>query len=330
MACTHGDLFCRECALANILAQKKEIKRLDKVREAEARDRDEEAGRQDAEEQERAVREFEMTQRGLDVAGRKLGEKKPPKKTRDTTTTADTIVEEETRNGNGVTGTKRKFELDDQELSRIASQDRAKARKALDDEKAAKPKLASFWVPSITPSSNTKDTLHDITKKAKTAPTCPASPEDRPHAYSLHTLVTVCFTEEEEDEGGVAQPKNGKSRKKMQRVCPSCKKALSNSSRAMLARPCGHVLCRNCVDRFMRPSGHHDPHAEDVDPEGLRCYVCDADLVDRGTGEGGEKKIKKKEKERVKPGLVELRSEGTGFSAGGANQVQKSGVAFQC
>ncbi|KAK8111553.1 ENOS interacting protein [Apiospora kogelbergensis] len=322
VACTHGDLFCRECALANILAQKKEIKRLDKVREAEARDRDEEAGRQDAEEQERAVREFEMTQRGLD--------KKPPKKTRDTTTTADTIVEEETRNGNGVTGTKRKFELDDQELSRIASQDRAKARKALDDEKAAKPKLASFWVPSITPSSNTKDTLHDITKKAKTAPTCPASPEDRPHAYSLHTLVTVCFTEEEEDEGGVAQPKNGKSRKKMQRVCPSCKKALSNSSRAMLARPCGHVLCRNCVDRFMRPSGHHDPHAEDVDPEGLRCYVCDADLVDRGTGEGGEKKIKKKEKERVKPGLVELRSEGTGFSAGGANQVQKSGVAFQC
>ncbi|KAK6834274.1 hypothetical protein PG990_000903 [Apiospora arundinis] len=329
VACTHGDLFCRECALSNILAQKKEIKRLEKVREAEARDREEETGRQEAEEKERAVREFEMTQRGLDVAGRKLGEKKQPKKVQDTASDNTTKAEEPYNHTNGLTGTKRKFELDDQELSRIASEDRAKARKALDDEKAAKPKLASFWVPSITPSSNTKDTLHDITKKAKTVPTCPASPEDRPHAYSLHTLVTVCFTEEEEDEGGVAQPKNGKSRKKMQRVCPSCKKALSNSSRAMLARPCGHVLCRNCVNRFMRPSGHHDPHAENVDPEGLRCYVCEADLVDRGAG-NGEKKNKKKEKERIAPGLVELRSEGTGFSAGGANQVQKSGVAFQC
>ncbi|KAK8066077.1 E3 ubiquitin-protein ligase [Apiospora hydei] len=324
VACTHGDLFCRECALSNILAQKKEIKRLDKLREAEARDRDEDTARQKAEEQERAVREFEMTQRGLDVAGRKLGEKKK-KPTQDTTTVPDTIPEE-TRSSNGTTGTKRKFELDDQELSRIASEDRAKARKALEDEKAAKPKLASFWVPSITPTSNTKDTLHEVTKKAKTTPTCPASPEDKPHTYSLHTLVAVHFTEEEEEGNGPAQ-KTGKS-KKMQRVCPSCKKALSNSSRAMLARPCGHVLCRNCVDRFMRPSGHHDPHAEEVDPEGLRCYVCETDLVDRG--DEGATKNKKKEKERIRPGLVELRSEGTGFSAGGANQVQKSGVAFQC
>ncbi|KAK7966987.1 Nitric oxide synthase-interacting protein-like protein [Apiospora aurea] len=324
VACTHGDLFCRECVLSNILAQRKEIKRLDKLREAEARDRDEDTARQEAEEHERAVREFEMTQRGLDVAGRKLGEKKK-KPTQDTTTIPDTIPEE-TRSSNGTTGTKRKFELDDQELSRIASEDRAKARKALEDEKAAKPKLASFWVPSITPTSNTKDTLHEVTKKAKTTPTCPASPEDKPHTYSLHTLVAVHFTEEEEEGNGTAQ-KAGKS-KKMQRVCPSCKKALSNSSRAMLARPCGHVLCRNCVDRFMRPSGHHDPHAEGVDPEGLRCYVCETDLVDRG--DEGATKSKKKEKERIKPGLVELRSEGTGFSAGGANQVQKSGVAFQC
>ncbi|KAK8058957.1 hypothetical protein PG994_009405 [Apiospora phragmitis] len=328
VACTHGDLFCRECALSNILAQKKEIKRLEKVREAEARDRGEDAARQEAEEKERAVRAFEMTQMGLDVAGRKLGETKQKKPAaQDATTVSDTIPEE-ARNGNGATGTKRKFELDDQELSRIASEDRAKARKALEDEKAAKPKLASFWVPSITPTSNTKDTLHEVTKKAKTTPTCPASSEDKPHTYGLHTLVAVHFTEEEEEGNGTAQ-KSGKS-KKMQRVCPSCKKALSNSSRAMLARPCGHVLCRNCVDRFMRPSGHHDPHAEEVDPEGLRCYVCETDLVDRGAGNDGATKNKKKEKERIKPGLIELRSEGTGFSAGGANQVQKSGVAFQC
>lgn len=244
---------------------------------------------------------------------------------------------------------KRKFEMDDEELLRIAAADRAKARKALEDDekKAAEAKLPSFWVPSITPSSNKNTELHKIAKKAKTVPVCPASPADRPHAYSLATLVGVCFSEEDED-GAAAAAAGGKSTAaRRARVCPACKKVLSNASKAVLARPCGHVLCKNCVDRFMRPSGHHDPHAHDgpdaLDPDALRCYVCDADLVDRGGGgpaggdhgkqqqrEDGKKKKKDKDKDRIKPGLVELRSEGTGFSAGGANQISKSGVAFQC
>lgn len=308
VSCTHGDVFCRECALNNILAQKKEIKRLEKVREQEAKDKDEDEARRDAEAREREVREFERTLTGIASSATVNGRKGVDVDTK------STAVDE---SGPARSG-KRKFEMDDDELSRIAAGDRAKARKALDDEKAAKPKLPSFWTPSITPSSNTKDALHDIVKKTKTAPTCPASQEDNPHTYSLATLVAVHFTEDEDD----------KSRRK-QRVCPSCKKVLSNASKAMLAKPCGHVICRNCVDKFMRPTGHHDPHAEEFDPEGLRCYVCDADLVDKPSKDKGVKS-KKKDKEKIKSGLVELRSEGTGFSAGGVNQVQKIGVAFQC
>lgn len=175
--------------------------------------------------------------------------------------------------------------------------------------------LPSFWTPSVTPSSNRNNVLHDIKKKTKTQPVCPASPEDKPHYYSLHTLITVNFGEEKDDKT-----------KKVNRICPACKKVLSNSSKAMLAKPCGHVLCGSCVSTFMKPTGHHDPHAPDVDPDAVRCYVCEADLTD---ARGADKK-EKEGKEKIRPGLVEIRREGTGFSAGGTNQVQKHGVSFQC
>jgi len=145
--------------------------------------------------------------------------------------------------------------------------------------------------------------LHEVKKKVKTQPVCPASAEDKPHYYSLHTLITVNFTEETDS-----------STKKTQRICPACKKGLSNSSRATLAKPCGHVLCKSCVDQFMKPSGD----------EPVRCYVCEADLTEK------KESAKKEGKEKIRPGLVELRREGTGFSAGGSNQVKKDAVTFRC
>lgn len=79
----------------------------------------------------------------------------------------------------------------------------------------------------------------------------------------------------------------------------------------------------------MKPSGRADPHAdpEDADdPSAVRCYVCDADVTERLP----KKKNEKKDKEKIRPGLVELKSDGTGFSAGGVNEVKKSNTAFRC
>lgn len=300
VACPDGDIFCRECALNNILAQKKDIKRLDKAREHEDREAAESKTRQDEEAQARAVKEFELTQAGFDVAGSKVGS-----------------GSEITPSREAKSGEKRKFWLDEDEVLRNAEDDRAKARKAIESEKSAKPTLPSFWVPSVTPISNSKDKLHEVKKKAKTTPICPSSQEKTPHPYSLHTLVTINFAEEESE-----------GTKTKTRICPSCKKGLTNSSKAMLAKPCGHVICKACASQFMKPSGH-DPHADPADAKHantIRCYVCDENVTEKPAKKGGGKK----EKEKIRPGVVELKSDGTGFSANGTNEVKRSGNAFQC
>ncbi|CZT48759.1 related to RING finger domain protein [Rhynchosporium secalis] len=314
VSCLHGDIFCRECALSNILSQKKEIKRLEKTKQKDNQEADGDRAREDAEAKERAVQDFERIQMGLEakmkgsssdqkIVGREAGK---------------IIVDEDVAGGKR--GEKRKFELDEDELLRIARDERTKARKAIDDEKASKTTLPSFWVPSITPSSNTHNTLHDVVKKAKLSPVCPASQADKPHNYALHTLIEVAFTEEKDE-----------SKKTSQRICPSCKKALSNTSKAMLAKPCGHVLCKSCVTKFMTPTGVHDPHAPDVDQSLVSCYVCEADLTERKTkASKAANESGKAEKDKVKPGLVEIKCEGTGFASGGTNVVDRLGISFQC
>ncbi|KAI9837717.1 MAG: hypothetical protein M1819_006650 [Sarea resinae] len=351
VACaTNGDIFCRECAVSNLLAQRKEIKRLEK--EAERKKAEEaEADKVDEEEAaRRALDEFERVQMGLEVSlgkGKRVVGREGGK----------VVVEEIEEEGNeaGKRGTKRKFELDEDELLRIAREERGKARKALDEEKneATRTSLPSFWVPSLTPT--TSNTNKPASEKQKLHPTCPGSTATNPHAYSLKTLVTVHFTEEKD-------PKTGEP---TARICPSCRKTLSNSSKAMLAKPCGHVLCKPCVTQFMTPPSHnphdpHDPHTSSsssspsnpshspLPPPPLRCYVCAADLSSgrksssnpnpKDTNPQNAETVtsiekdqgKQKEKEHIKPGLVELSTEGTGFAGGGKNMIKRQGVAFQC
>lgn len=78
----------------------------------------------------------------------------------------------------------------------------------------------------------------------------------------------------------------------------------------------------------MTPSGVHDPHAPEKDKDAVACFVCEADLTEKKDVKGKGKE--KEGKEKIKPGLVEIKSEGTGFASGGQATVEKNGTAFQC
>lgn len=307
--------------MSNLLAQRKEIKRLEKVASRRREEEEDQRARDEEETRQRAVAEFEAVQMGLEVkigrGGKVIGREK-----------GKVLIEQDAGDETKSLGSsepssrgqKRKFEIDEEELKRIALEERSRAKLALEEEKqAAKPHLPSFWVPGKTPDQNyaREDT-------SKQNPICPASSSASPHALSLKTLVSVHFNTEKSSQT---------DKDKAAITCPSCNKTLTNSTKAMLAIPCGHVLCKPCVDRFMKPDlrHHRDAHDDGPEPESIHCYVCDADLSG-ATGKGKDKDGKKSKKDKdkgVKPGLVEIRSEGTGFASGGKAVVKRDGVAFQ-
>lgn len=135
VACSHGDIFCRECALSNILAQKKEIKRNERARELEAQQELEDQARQDLEAQERAIKEFELTQAGLSIKRAPSANNKPENGKADLATSPGNDKQED-KNGDAKPNQKRKFSLDADEIARIAAEERAKLRKTIEEEKA--------------------------------------------------------------------------------------------------------------------------------------------------------------------------------------------------
>ncbi|KAF8466639.1 hypothetical protein BDZ91DRAFT_772070 [Kalaharituber pfeilii] len=314
VACeSHAHIFCRECAMENLLTQRKEIKRLQKELELRIKEDEEQRAREEEEAKQRAIRDFELLQMGLElrnsnkqtgpnveqkIVGRENGK---------------LIMEELVTEGEaGEKGKKRKFELDEEELLRIAREERQRKKIEITEEKkaASAAKLPSFWVPSLTPSVVNSEAPQ---KELKLKPVCPASDKNHIHYFALRTLVTVNFTEETADKNKHGEP---------QRSCPACKRVLNNASKAMLAKPCGHVICKPCVEKFMQLKD--DPH--DNSEKGVRCYVCDADLADKKKGSK-----KDNDKEKIRPGLVLIQSDGTGFTAGGGIvTTEKQGIAFQC
>ena len=92
------------------------MKKEDERRQREAEEEELDRG---AEERERAIEQFEKTMIGLEGGAKKNGK----------TSTSEEVERNEGR------GVKRKFELDEDEMLKNAKDERAKARKALDEEK---------------------------------------------------------------------------------------------------------------------------------------------------------------------------------------------------
>ena len=65
VACaSNGDLFCRECAVSDLLAQRQEIKRLEKEWEREKSEQQEAESQRDTEAKEQELKDFEATMAG--------------------------------------------------------------------------------------------------------------------------------------------------------------------------------------------------------------------------------------------------------------------------
>lgn len=115
----------------NLLAQRKEIKRLEKEEERRLAEEAEAGARDDEEARLKAVEEFEKVQMGLEVKLGGNGAKRQVVGRED-----GKIVVEEVESKSGESrGKKRKFELDESELLRIAKEERSRAKRALDHEK---------------------------------------------------------------------------------------------------------------------------------------------------------------------------------------------------
>lgn len=81
VACArNGDLFCRECAINDLLSQRKEISRLEKEKEEARRRIEEDNGREAEEARGREVKEFEMISMGFDDGGNANGNNKKKRK----------------------------------------------------------------------------------------------------------------------------------------------------------------------------------------------------------------------------------------------------------
>ena len=93
---------------------------MEKEDERRRKEEEENEHQRGEEEKERAVEDFERVMNGLDGARKKSSGK----------------VYDDADRGRNVRGVKRKFELDEEEMLKNAKEERARARRSIDEEKA--------------------------------------------------------------------------------------------------------------------------------------------------------------------------------------------------
>ena len=150
VACAqNGDLFCRECAINDLLAQRKEIKRLEREREDEARRKAEEDARMMEEARIRELKDFELISMGLEgskqAAQNNKKRKAPTMEKENGSTSKEAMTKEAKINAATeafrqreieVNGKRRKvFELSEAEIARYANSELEKLKKQIELER---------------------------------------------------------------------------------------------------------------------------------------------------------------------------------------------------
>ncbi|KAI7205932.1 hypothetical protein KC324_g12 [Hortaea werneckii] len=166
-----------KCAVNNLLAQNKELKRLKKEAEKRKLEDAEEKEVENAEAQARALEEFERVQAGLSVrTGGKAGDRIVGR------SDGKITIEQDLEGGNK--GVKRKFDVDEDELVRLAKEGEHKNKKRESNAPDAETELPSFWVPSKIPEHKKGEI-----KAIRSTPVCPAALPDQTHDFTLKTLM---------------------------------------------------------------------------------------------------------------------------------------------
>lgn len=327
----HAHLFCRECAVLNLLEQKKNLARLARERDNAALQSKAADAKADEEAARQAAEEFDRVQAGLSGARNRRRDDDDAEDDAARSTKKRKIAHDDDGKGGSLMAA----------VTAASTADQALARQRLDAQRAetqaSKSALPAFWVPTRTPDA-AKTSGGKSGKTSADAPVCPGSAPGSAHAFSLAGLVSVKFS--------TGTEANGQGEKGGAPSCAACARALSNATHAVLGAPCGHVVCGSCAVRFI--IGEKDDHL-DMDSEGgggvLRCYVCSEPVSEDPTkalateglaaNEAGKpskksKKKDKKERKGLRPALLEISTDGTGFAGGGRSEVKKQGLAFQC
>ncbi|OZJ03303.1 hypothetical protein BZG36_02286 [Bifiguratus adelaidae] len=260
VTCSQGHLACKECMYETILIQKKEAQRMLRLQELEALERERKLSEQEEAAKKAILEEFEKLQNGRLPAKRKL------KETDNAEERAQSGPPSNGQKSSDEAEVKRRKMEDLQEI--IASnniKEREEAIKKLKSlQEAEKPKLPSYWLPSLLPAASKNQETE--TKPVKLQPVCIGGKQE--HPVTLKSLITAKFTINKDSD-------------KDSYVCPSCMKELNNAIKMSILKSCGHVLCQSCVDKFVQPS--------------KACYLCDAKIKDKdvidmsaeGTGYAG-------------------------------------------
>src|SRR5271156_290216 len=97
--------------------------------------------------------------------------------------------------------------------------------------------MSNFWVPSLTPSTGQSELA---TNERKLSTICPASDPEHTHPLSLKSLVEVIFSEDPQDKTSDVHPL---------RICPSCKKSLTNNIKSYRMFPSAamHINSSSCA-----------------------------------------------------------------------------------